>query len=186
METITLHIESIIFSSEIPIPLQEIHACLESVFTTVFEKNFIQQKIDLLVERYKSSPTAFHIAQVAGGYQFLTKEDYHETVATLLKQKSQKKLSKSALETLSIIAYKQPITKSEMEKIRGVGCDYAVHKLLEKELITIKGRSPDAGRPLLYATSDKFMQHFGLNHLKELPKLREFKQEENEIGEPVE
>lgn len=185
MDTLILHIETLIFSSETPIPIQDIQACLETVFKTKFEKNYIQQQIDLLVAQYQANATAFHITKVAGGYQFLTKEEYHETVATLIKQKSQKKLSKSALETLAIIAYKQPITKGEMEKIRGVSCDYAVHKLLEKELIQIKGRSPDAGRPLLYATSDKFMQHFGLNHLKELPKLREFKQEENEIGEAI-
>ncbi len=104
----------------------------------------------------------------------------------LVQQKSNKKLSKAALETLSVIAYKQPITKVEIESIRGVNCDYAVRKLLEKELVTIKGRSKDVGRPLIYGTSDKFMQHFGLNSLKDLPKLKEFKQEENQIGKPIE
>jgi segregation and condensation protein B len=83
---------------------------------------------------------------------------------------------------LSVIAYKQPISKSEMERIRGVNCDYAVRKLLDKELIKINGRSKDVGRPLLYGTSDKFMQHFGLNSIKDLPKLKEFKHEENQIG----
>ncbi|MCP4442016.1 MAG: SMC-Scp complex subunit ScpB [Aureispira sp.] len=186
METLHLHIESLIFSSETPISTQEIQGCLESIFQTKFEKNYIQQQIEILVEKHKTNNTSFYIANIAKGYQFLTREDYHETVGVLLKQKSRKKLTKAALETLSIIAYKQPITKGELEKIRGVSCDYSVHKLLDKELIKIKGRSPDAGRPLLYATSDKFMQHFGLNNLKDLPKLREFKQEENEIGEHLE
>ena len=126
---------------------------------------------------------SFQIVEIAGGYQFLTKEEYNDTIGVLLKQKSKKKLSKASLETLSLIAYKQPVTKSEIERIRGVNSDYAVRKLLEKELVQIKGRSQDAGRPLLYGTSTKFMQHFGLNSIKELPKLKEFKEEDNQIGE---
>jgi segregation and condensation protein B len=100
----------------------------------------------------------------------------------LLKHKSNKKLSRSALETLAVIAYQQPVSKGEVEKIRGVNCDYAVQKLLEKELIQIKGRSKDPGRPLLYGTSDKFMEHFGLPALQDLPKLKEFLPEDNQIG----
>ena len=101
----------------------------------------------------------------------------------LFHQKSKKKLSRSALETLAIIAYQQPVSKSEMERVRGVSCDYAVQKLLEKELIEIKGRSTDPGRPLLYGVSSKFMEHFGLASMKELPKLKEFKLPDNAIGE---
>jgi segregation and condensation protein B len=87
------------------------------------------------------------------------------------------------METLSIIAYKQPVTKSEVEQIRGVSCDYSIQKLLEKELVTIKGKAESLGRPLLYGTSGKFMDYFGINHLKDLPQPKDFLPEENQIGE---
>ena len=92
-------------------------------------------------------------------------------------------MSTSALETLAIVAYKQPITKSEVEQIRGVNCDYAIQKLLEKELIEIKGKADTVGKPLIYGTNDKFMDYFGINSLNDLPTPKDFRQEENEIGE---
>ena len=94
-------------------------------------------------------------------------------------------MSQAALETLSIVAYKQPISKTEIEQIRGVSCDYAIQKLLEKELVAILGRSESPGRPLLYGTSERFMDYFGIKSLKDLPKLKDFKEVENEIGEQV-
>jgi segregation and condensation protein B len=101
----------------------------------------------------------------------------------LLKQQSQKRLSSAQLETLSIIAYKQPITKGEVEQIRGVNSDYSVQKLLEKELIEIKGKSEGVGKPLIYGTSQKFMEYFGINSLQDLPQPKDFSQNENQIGE---
>jgi segregation and condensation protein B len=101
----------------------------------------------------------------------------------MLKQQSRRRLSNSALETLSIIAYKQPVIKSEIEKIRGVNCDYSIQKLLEKELIEIRGKSDAVGRPLIYGTSAKFMEYFGINDLKDLPTPKDFAPEENTIGE---
>ena len=118
-----------------------------------------------------------------GGFQFLTKPAYQASIGILLKQQSKKRLSKSALETLSIIAYKQPVTKAEMEQIRGVSCDYTVQKLLEKELVEIRGKSEGVGRPILYGTSPKFMDYFGINDLKELPTPKDFAVPENEIGD---
>jgi len=103
----------------------------------------------------------------------MTKAAYHETIGNHIKLENRKNLSKAAMETLSIIAYKQPIVKSEMEVIRGVSCDYSVQKLLEKELVEIVGRSEGPGRPLLYGTSDKFMDHFGLKSIADLPKLKD-------------
>jgi len=123
--------------------------------------------------------------ELADVFHFLTKPAYHQSIGIFLKQNSQKKLSRSALETLSIIAYKQPVSKSELEKIRGVNCDYSIQKLLEKELITISGRDEGPGRPLLYSTSDKFLNYFGLTSIMGLPKLREFESSENEIGSPI-
>ena len=94
-----------------------------------------------------------------------------------------KRLSQAALETLSIVAYKQPVSKTELEQIRGVSCDYAIQKLLEKELVEIQGRSDAPGRPLVYGTSEKFMDYFGIKSLKDLPKPKDFKDVENVIGE---
>lgn len=186
MDNITLHIEALIFASDSPMSLKEIRQCLESVLDQELDKTVLQNKITALQQKYMSNNFSFSIMEIAGGYQFLSKADFNETLSVLIQQRSNKKLSKSALETLSVIAYRQPITRGEMEQIRGVNCDYAVRKLLEKELITIKGRSTDVGRPLIYGTSEKFMQHFGLKSIKELPKLKEFKHEENEIGDVIE
>ena len=128
---------------------------------------------------------AFEILEIADGFQFISKPVVHAVVGTHLKQTTKKRLSQSALETLSIIAYKQPISKSELEQIRGVSCDYSIQKLLEKELIEISGRSDAPGRPLLYATSQKFMDYFGLKSLRDLPKTKDFKEPESEIGEQL-
>ena len=100
-----------------------------------------------------------------------------------IKQNTKTRLSQAAMETLAIIAYKQPVSKSELEEIRGVSCDYALQKLLEKELVLITGRSESPGRPLLYGTSDKFMEYMGINALSDLPKPKDFKEVENSIGE---
>ena len=101
----------------------------------------------------------------------------------LLKQQSKKRLSISALETLSIIAYKQPVIKSDIEKIRGVNCDYTIQKLLDKELIKIEGKSDKVGRPLIYITSEKFIDYFGINNLDQLRTIKDFQKEENSIGD---
>ena len=112
--------------------------------------------------------------RAGGGWQFLTKKDYHKTIAQLNGDKFLKRLSSAALETLAIIAYKQPVTKGEIEAIRGVSSDYAVQKLLEKELIIITGRNEKLpGHPLVYATSKNFMDYFGINSADDLPKIKE-------------
>src|SRR5690606_26468820 len=132
-------------------------------------------------EKYDSEFYAFELKQSGGGSQFLTKSAYHATVAQLNGDKFIKKLSTAALETLAIIAYKQPITKSEMESIRGVNCDYAVQKLLEKDLVIIAGRNENAvGKPLIYATSKSFMDYFGINNPNDLPKIDEVLMEQYE------
>ncbi len=183
MDKLEQHIESVIFSSEQPISLKEIKNCLEQSMEAKLKKGLLEEAMQNLLEKYQGEEFAFEIIEISGGYQFLTKGAYHHTIGTLLKQKAKKRLSKAALETLAIIAYKQPVTKSEAEAIRGVSCDYSIQKLLEKELITIVGRSEGPGRPLLYATSEKFMNYFGLKSIQDLPKLKEFATEENTIGE---
>lgn len=185
MENMVQHIESLIFVADSPISLKEIKDCLDKIFETNFKEEDLLDQIETLKEKYKLDNTAIEVAEISGGYQFLTKGAYHNTIGTFLKQSTKKKLSKVALETLAIIAYKQPITKPELESIRGVSCDYAVQKLLEKELVSIAGRSDKPGKPLMYATSEKFMNYFGLKSIDDLPKLKDFKMPDNTVGEPA-
>src|SRR5688500_6220979 len=128
------------------------------------ETNQVDAALEGIVEKYNSEFYPFEVRQSGGGWQFLTKKDFHKTVAQLNGEKFLKRLSSAALETLAIIAYKQPITKADIESIRGVSSDYSIQKLLEKELIIITGRNEDLpGKPLIYATSKTFMDYFGLN-----------------------
>ncbi len=138
------------------------------------------QRLD---EKYLVEEFAFQIYKMAGGYQFLTKPAYLASISIMLKQQSKKRLSTSAMETLSIIAYRQPISKTEIENIRGVNCDYAVQKLLDKGLIEILGKAETIGRPMLYGTTPRFMEYFGINDLAELPLPKDFVGEVNTIGE---
>ncbi len=183
MDKLDQHIESIIFSSEHPITIKEIKECLEQSMETKIKKVMMEEAMKRVVEKYSDEQYPFEVVEISDGYQFLTKGAYHHTIGTLLKQKAKKRLSKAALETLAIIAYKQPTTKSQAEAIRGVSCDYSIQKLLEKELISIVGRSDGPGKPLIYATSEKFMNYFGLKSIKDLPKLKDFNLEENTIGD---
>jgi segregation and condensation protein B len=178
------HIEALIFCSQEPLNEVEIKACLDEMFDTDIPNNHVAEALNELIEKFKSDAFSFEIIQSGGGFQFLTKPAYQSSISILLKQKSKKRLSQSAIETLAIIAYKQPLTKSNIEQIRGVGCDYTIQKLLEKELIAIKGKADTVGKPMLYGTSAKFMDYFGINRLDELPTIKDFIEKENEIGEP--
>ncbi|MDX2305649.1 MAG: SMC-Scp complex subunit ScpB [Microscillaceae bacterium] len=174
------HIEALIFCASEPITLNTIRECLIEMLDAYIPDEDIEQALEKLLQKYENENFAFKIYQVAQGYQFLTKSDYHTSIAVLLKHISKKSLSKSALETMAIIAYRQPIAKAEIEKIRGVGSDYALQKLLDKGLVAIQGKSEGPGRPLLYGTGDKFMEYFGLNSLDELPQPRDFAVNEGE------
>ncbi|NBB88202.1 MAG: SMC-Scp complex subunit ScpB [Bacteroidetes bacterium] len=176
------YVEALVFAAPEPLSLSEIKKALTA---NIFEKipsSDVDKAIHNLKDRYESETYAFQILEIGGKYQFVTKGAYHRLIEDYLKLSKGKRLSKAALETLSIIAYKQPIVKSEIELIRGVNCDYTVQKLLEKELIEIDGRSDGPGRPLLYATSEKFMNYFGLKSIKDLPQLKDFEKQEEEIG----
>lgn len=183
MDFLHRHIEALIFCSKEPLTLADIHRCLSEMFESEIPEEHIRQAIEALEEKYMAEDFSFALEKSGGGFQFLSKPAYQSSISILLKQQSQKRLSTAQLETLSIIAYKQPISKSEMEQIRGVNCDYSVHKLLEKELVVITGKSTGLGRPLLYGTSQKFMDYFGINDIKDLPQPKDFSQESNEIGE---
>ena len=176
------HIEALVFASDKPLTNAELVELLNNALGFIDNRATIEQvdaAIEGICEKYNSAFYAFELKQSGGGWQFLTKKEYHKTVAQLNGDKFLKRLSAAALETLAIIAYKQPVTKSEMEAIRGVNCDYAVQKLLEKDLVIISGRNEDAvGKPLIYATSKSFMDYFGINSTTDLPKINEVLMEE--------
>src|SRR5579871_1706578 len=171
------HIEALIFASDKPLTSMEITELINNAFGFMDEKltlEQIQTAIEGIIEKYNSEFYPFEIRESGGGWQFLTKKDYHKTVAQLNGEKFLKRLSTAALETLAIIAYKQPVTKGEIESIRGVNSDYSIQKLLEKELIVITGRNEEMpGKPLVYSTSRTFMDYFGINSPEDLPKLKE-------------
>ncbi len=176
------HIEALIFASDKALSNEEIIELINNALGFIEDRADLEQietAIQGIKEKYDSEFYAFELKQSGGGWQFLTKPMYHKTIALLNGDKFLKKLSAAGLETLAIIAYKQPITKSEIESIRGVNCDYAVQKLLEKDLIIISGRNEDAvGKPLIYATSKSFMDYFGINSAGDLPKISEVLMEE--------
>jgi segregation and condensation protein B len=136
----------------------------------------IHAGVELLNQQYEGTTRSFRIIEIAGGYQFATRSDYAEYVARLFKEKSRRRLSSASLETLAIVAYKQPVTKADIENIRGVNCDEVLKALLEKNLVTITGRSEAVGRPLLYGTTTDFLRHFGLHSLGDLPRPREIEE----------
>ena len=168
-------IEAIIFSSDEPIPESEIIKAITAIDgdETEIVQEDVQKAVDELNSFYLANNSAVHIVKIADGFLHATKPDYAKYVGYLSSEKSKKRLSQAALETLSIIAYKQPITKPELASIRGVNSDYMLTALLEKKLITIEGRAETIGRPLLYKTTDEFLMYFGLKNLNDLPKPRE-------------
>ena len=175
------HVEALVFCATDPLTVGELARCLSDHLTPVSEGQ-VETLLTELQARYDTADYAFGLRMVAGGYQFFTKPAYHATLETLLRQNVRKRLSTAALETLAIVAYQQPVTKTQVEQIRGVNCDYALQKLLEKELIEITGKASGAGRPLLYGTSRRFMEHFGLQSLKDLPLPRDMGAPGSQIG----
>jgi len=168
-------IEALIFSSDDSLSAEEIIGAIKSIDGEEIEltKEEVDGAVDALNQKYSEAGNSFRILRIANGYLYATLESYAKYVGFLSSERAKRRLSQAALETLSIIAYKQPITKPELESIRGVNSDYILTTLLEKNLITIKGRAETVGRPLLYGTTDEFLKYFGLNNLTDLPKPRE-------------
>ncbi len=170
-------IEALVFASDEPLSLKDIM----TIFGTLedaerprrLNEDTILEHIQKLNEEYEQTGRPFRIVKIAGGYQFATQPQFSVWLGKMLREKSKRKLSVSALESLAVIAYKQPVTKPEVEAIRGVNADYVLRTLLERNLVTIVGRAASPGRPLLYGTTKEFLKHFGINDLSELPKPRE-------------
>lgn len=180
------YIEALIFATEKSINVEEIRQVLDDFLTKKLNSDQVQTLVDKIRNKYASVDLAVELVYINGGYQFLTKKEYYPVISQLQIQRSKKKLSQAAMETLAIIAYKQPITKLDIEQIRGVNCDYTVQKLLEKELITIMGKADSVGKPILYGTSEIFMDYFGINSTTDLPELVDLQTESNVIGKPAE
>lgn len=185
IEDLMLQSEALIFGSDKPLTSIDIAQLIrDAASEEEVDLEKLPNALEAIVEKYASDFYPFEVKQIGGGFQFLTKKQYYPALAKLNGEKYTKKLSTAALETLAIIAYKQPITKGDIESIRGVNSDYSVQKLLEKELIVISGRNEDlVGKPLIYSTSKSFMDYLGLNSLDELPKLSEILQQD--IVEPT-
>ncbi len=171
------HIEALIFASEKPLTSMDVVELINTAFGFMEERISLDQVescVEGIKEKYQSEFYPFELRQSGGGWQFLTKKEFYKTIAQLNGDKFLKRLSTAALETLAIIAYKQPVTKGEIESIRGVNSDYSIQKLLEKELIIISGRNENMpGKPLVYVTSKTFMDYFGINSPADLPKIKE-------------
>ena len=177
VSAIVPHIEALIFASDKPLSTAELTDLVNNALGFLEDRISSDQTeaaLQAITEKYVTEFYSFEVIQSGGGWQFLTKKEFHKTIAQLNGDKFLKRLSPASLETLAIIAYKQPVTKGEIESIRGVSSDYAVQKLLEKELIVIAGRNEKLpGHPLVYATSRNFMDYFGINSSEDLPTIKE-------------
>ncbi len=175
--TVRQVLEALFFATDEPLTLRQVIDIFDllegSPAGSGLTPERIVASIDELNREYDEGGRAFRIVNVAGGYQFATRPEYGAWLGAMVREKAKRKLSVSALETLAVIAYKQPVTKPEIEAIRGVNADYVMRTLLERNLVTIVGRAATPGRPLLYGTTRDFLKHFGLNDLSELPKPRE-------------
>ncbi|MGB2869164.1 MAG: SMC-Scp complex subunit ScpB [Bacteroidota bacterium] len=172
-------IEALIFAAQEPLTPKQMKAIYEGdrrESTRTIETETIREIVAELNEEYEKTGKAYRIVPIAEGYQFATLSQYAEWIGKLYKEQGRRKLSQSGIETLAIVAYKQPVTKGEVEAIRGVNCDYVLKTLLEKELVTVTGRAETVGRPLLYGTTREFLQHFGLNEITDLPRPREIEE----------
>lgn len=167
-------VESLLFVSADPVPVERLMVALGTV-----SKSELRHALQSLREDFDREGRGVQVVELAGGYQMVTRAEYAPWIARLAKAKASPKLSRSAMESLAIIAYKQPIVRSEIEQIRGVEVSGVLRTLLERKLIRMVGRKEVPGRPIMYGTTKLFLQQFGLNDLSQLPPLREFK----ELGE---
>jgi segregation and condensation protein B len=163
-------VEAALFASDKPVTLAQVAASMDGA-----ERKLLHQVLDELRADYESQRRGFRLVEIAEGWQLVSRPEHAGLIRRLNRLKSSSRLSRPSLETLAIIAYKQPLTKAEIENIRGVNSDGVMHNLLERRLVRTVGRKDVAGRPLLYGTTREFLQAFGLKDLGELPKLAELR-----------
>lgn len=169
--------EVLLFVSERPLAIEKISSVLDG-----FDNTAVKSIIDELNGDYAATNRSFNIVEVGGGFQLLTDPFYAPWVRSLFSKDKRQRLSAPSLETLAIIAYRQPITRADMEAIRGVNIEGVLETLLDRDLIKIAGRKDVAGRPFLYGTTKSFLTHFGLNSLQDLPRLQEFAEGDIQLG----
>lgn len=172
-------LEALLFASEKPLSIEEVRQVLEEETT-----KDIRALIDELKDEYEAQARGFRIYEIAGGYQVSTHPGFAPWLKKLHGSRRTSRFSKPALETLAIVAYRQPVTRAEIESIRGVNVEGVLKTLLEKEMVRIKGRKDSPGRPIIYGTTDQFLEYFGLRNLSELPTLEELAPPET--GQPQE
>jgi segregation and condensation protein B len=163
-------LEAVLFATDRPVKVEEFLFAVPDRAAEEIERELLEME-----EAYRDLQTGFHLQRTGGGYQLQTDPELHEYVHRFLIGKKRGRLSRAAMETLAIIAYRQPMTRGEAEDIRGVDCGHVFHTLLERNLIAIRGRSQALGRPLLYATTEEFLHYFGINSLADLPSLEELR-----------
>lgn len=161
-------VEAVLFSASKPVPLDDLKKAVKSR-----HRGGIRGVIESLNQKYSENNNSFRIREVGGGFQFHLLEDYSLQVERHFSKQRRRRLTQAGLETLAIVAYKQPVTKGEIEQIRGVASDGVIQTLLERSLVKLAGRADRVGRPLLYATTSEFLEYFGINSLDQLPKLDE-------------
>lgn len=173
-------VEALVFAAKEPLTFRQMKDIYEGegpqAYLRQLDAEEVETSINELNAEYESAEKPYRIVRIAGGYQFATLASYADWIGRLYKEQGRRKLSQSGIESLAIIAYKQPVTKADIESIRGVNCDYVLKTLLEKELVTIVGRAHAPGRPLLYGTTREFLKHFGLNEITDLPRPREIEE----------
>ena len=172
-DTFLQAVEALVFASDVPLRAEDVARAYDDVTGHETTPDEVAAAVERLNLRYREGGAAFRIYEWGGGYRLATTDDVAPFVRSLFSREEERRLSRSLLETLAIVAYKQPVTKPELDHVRGVNSDYALRQLLERDLATIVGRSEGVGRPLLYGTTEAFLDQFGLGALDELPRPRE-------------
>jgi len=171
---LTSVVEALIFSSPEPLPWEKLSEIIQKDEEEILlDEEIVRRIVTRLNERYEENDLSFRIEETGGGFTFVTQPRYHPWLSIFQHENAYRKLSQPAIETLAIVAYRQPITKPEVDQIRGVDSGYILRQLLEKMLVMVSGRADSPGKPLLYKTTKYFLKHFGINSVDELPKPRE-------------
>ncbi|MGB9626123.1 MAG: SMC-Scp complex subunit ScpB [Phycisphaerae bacterium] len=173
-------VEAILFASDVPLPAAKI-----AQIVGAGDAREVKKHIAALNDRYEAAGAAFRIEEIAAGFQMLTLPEYNTWLSKLSKARSDSKLSQAALETLAVVAYKQPVLRADIEAIRGVAAGEMLNRLRELGLIKIVGRAEEIGRPMLYGTTRKFLEVFGLADLRELPQVEELRPPEPKAAQPA-
>ncbi len=175
-------IQSVLFSSPNPLKEEELYGVIKKEHPEIEEASILEALKELQYE-YQSDKYGIEIQQTGSGYSFVSKPAYYPYIVNYIETIQKRRLSKSALETLSIIAFQSDCTKLDIETIRGVASDYAIDRLLESELVEISGRKETPGHPTTYRTTEKFLDYFGIHSIEDLPKLTDIQLPENELGQ---